>query len=580
MNAAPPVGTDWTCVLSAGATRIYAAPRSQYLALPDGLGILFGTAFVKSAGYRSANATDLSRLLHEPAPAEWLAANFWGSFVVFAVDRASDALTVYRDPGGMQPCYHMRADRTWIFAAEALDITGISGERLEIDWPALAAHMLLPDRRLPSTCLQGVCELVAGRAATIRDGAFTSWDAWSPWTFCRRSNLVLREASAVAVVREETLNVMRALCRDLTNPLLGLSGGLDSSIVAASLAAIGQPFTALTLCTTGRSGDERDYARLVTGYLGATLYEREERIDLVDLARSDSAHLPRPVSRAFAQSGDHHSRSVAAEAGTDAFFSGGGGDNVFCNIQSVMPVADRIRSGSNPLAIVAAANDVAAIADCKTFTVLYRGIQRAFRRPLEYRWRGANRFLSSRTVDLAIADRHPWQDPPTRFLPGQSNHIIWLLGIQNHLEGHGREREHRFQFPLLAQPLVEACLRIPSWLWCTGGRNRSVARRAFADLLPQSIIARRSKGTPDSFVADLLDVHRENIREMLGDGILRREGMIEFGTIDDLLRRPSLLAAGDTPRIMALVDVEAWLRAWRGHSSMRQPRPRIAPELP
>ncbi|MFD2134618.1 hypothetical protein ACFSLT_04130 [Novosphingobium resinovorum] len=37
---------------------------------------------------------------------------------------------------------------------------------------------------------------------------------------------------------------------------------------------------------------------------------------------------------------------------------------------------------------------------------------------------------------------------------------------------------------------------MPSWQWRHGGRDRAVAREAFATALPAQITARRSKGAP------------------------------------------------------------------------------------
>src|SRR3546814_1569831 len=60
--------------------------------------------------------------------------------------------------------------------------------------------------------------------------------------------------------------------------LLLLSGGVDSSIVAACLAHAGCAFDCLTLVTANPSGDERSYARLAAESVGAALVERMREI--------------------------------------------------------------------------------------------------------------------------------------------------------------------------------------------------------------------------------------------------------------------------------------------------------------
>ena len=57
--------------------------------------------------------------------------------------------------------------------------------------------------------------------------------------------------------------------------------------------------------------------------------------------------------------------------------------------------------------------------------------------------------------------------------------------------------------PLVSQPVVEACLSVPSWAWREGGRDRALVRRAFAGTLPAAVSTARVKGTPGRFAAQL-----------------------------------------------------------------------------
>jgi asparagine synthase (glutamine-hydrolysing) len=116
--------------------------------------------------------------------------------------------------------------------------------------------------------------------------------------------------------------------------------------------------------------------------------------------------------------------------------------------------------------------------------------------------------------------------------------------------------------PLLAQPVVETCLAIPSWLWCRDGRNRAVARAAFEDLLPGRILARGTKGGFDGFTHALFLRNRAVIRELLLGGCLAERGLLDLPAIESLLgeeaRTSNLLAN----RLLRLVSVESWLRSW------------------
>jgi asparagine synthase (glutamine-hydrolysing) len=141
-------------------------------------------------------------------------------------------------------------------------------------------------------------------------------------------------------------------------------------------------------------------------------------------------------------------------------------------------------------------------------------------------------------------------------------HVAWLAAIQNHLEGYGREWRHPLRAPLLAQPIVELCLNFPSWLWCVGGQDRALARAAFSDLLPPSIVKRRSKGTPTGFVMEILDAKRQSIMELLLEGKLAAERIVDRHAVHTFLSSPDRRDVVRYMEIMALADVETWLQAW------------------
>jgi asparagine synthase (glutamine-hydrolysing) len=89
--------------------------------------------------------------------------------------------------------------------------------------------------------------------------------------------------------------------------------------------------------------------------------------------------------------------------------------------------------------------------------------------------------------------------------------------------------------PLFSQPVVEACLAIPSWEWRAGGIDRAVARQAFAADLPEEILRRRTKGGPDGFCAEIIRHHHARIRARLLDGALARQGILDRVAVEKAL---------------------------------------------
>ena len=112
--------------------------------------------------------------------------------------------------------------------------------------------------------------------------------------------------------------------------------------------------------------------------------------------------------------------------------------------------------------------------------------------------------------------------------------------------------------PLITQPVIETCIRIPSWWWYERGFNRAVARNAFTEFLPAAITERRSKGGLDSFIAELFQHHRASIAASLLDGVLVERGLLNRAAVAAALSEQGPVQSIDFMRIMRLVDVEVW----------------------
>jgi asparagine synthase (glutamine-hydrolysing) len=154
----------------------------------------------------------------------------------------------------------------------------------------------------------------------------------------------------------------------------------------------------------------------------------------------------------------------------------------------------------------------------------------------------------------------PWDSVVRRVLPGQWEHIAMIMRMQNHVHALSCDLG-RFS-PLASQPLVEFCLGVPTWLWAQGGRNRAVARAAFADLLPSAVLQRTSKAGPDSFVRLAFAANRALISERLMDGLLSRHGLIDRDALAVALASSELSDSEDCLRILDLLEAENWARAW------------------
>lgn len=369
------------------------------------------------------------------------------------------------------------------------------------------------------------------------------------------------------MLRSDILDAIGAWASTYRHVVLGVSGGLDSSIVAAGVVRSGTPISCLTLIGPDASGDERRFTRMLADHLDISVAERWDDEGLVDLRHSASAHVPRPIARCFAQSGDHHNQDICLEAGGDVFFSGAGGDNIFCYQQSPRPLADHLLSRWPSGETWNVLASISEMSGSSVFEVGWRSLRAMLPHRRNYRWRNDLSFLRPDLFEAEdLLTDHPWLSPPPGILPGSAGHVALLLYIQNHLDGFGRERDHDVIAPLLSQPVVETCLRIPSWMWFSCGYHRTIAREAFEDLISPDLAWRKSKGSPDGFAAQIFSNRRGEIREILNEGYLVSQGLIDIDHLNVALADGTPMKDASYWRILSLVDLEAWLAVWRARS--------------
>jgi asparagine synthase (glutamine-hydrolysing) len=133
-----------------------------------------------------------------------------------------------------------------------------------------------------------------------------------------------------------------------------------------------------------------------------------------------------------------------------------------------------------------------------------------------------------------------------------------------------REREAPSIHPLISQPVVELCLRIPTYVLLNGGVSRGLAREAFKDILPKEVYGRVSKGTGSTAQQQFISHNMPLIRERLLDGILVREGILDKRKLESFLVPDQKFLTVLPSQVSDYVVVEGWLSGWTNHLRQQQ----------
>ncbi|WP_260929156.1 asparagine synthase-related protein [Novosphingobium sp. 9] len=209
-----------------------------------------------------------------------LVREFWGGYVAFLLD-AQGCWHILRDPSGTLPVYWRRLAAGIALASGLEEPPFRYQDGVGIDYEALCLHLGAAHHAGAATCLAGVSELLAGEVLCLGNDGVRNTALWSPWDHVhdRRQDAQVTADDLHAVVSD----VVAAWGDVFASVLLGMSGGLDSSIVAAALHRSRTRVRGVTLYWPDGEGDERAWARLAAQSAGVDLQEAAYRFSDVDL---------------------------------------------------------------------------------------------------------------------------------------------------------------------------------------------------------------------------------------------------------------------------------------------------------
>ncbi|HEU4626205.1 MAG TPA: asparagine synthase-related protein [Steroidobacteraceae bacterium] len=493
----------------------------------------------------------------------------WGRYVAVLREARTGVVRVLRDPTGTLPCFVTQHERVHVVFSDVESCLSL-GIRFSVNWRYIAAYVPYSALQIRATGLNEVTEVQPGECLTIAGGTGASELLWSPLD-ARRRGLIEDPVSAAAMVRETVRVCVHAWASRHRSVVHNLSGGLDSSIVLSCVVnAPSRPqITCVHYFAPASGEDERKYARLAASHFQAELVECPLDATALDLQKLLSIrYSPRPWFYIYDLEQGPLEAQIAASHGATSIFSGASGDGLFMQARAELAIADYLRIHGWRPRLLRIALDAARITRTSLWQVLRQGIARHLKRPIRSSLSELDtvRTLVPREVFAAARDDdsliHPWLAGVRGIPPGLRWHIL-CVSIPPAFYSAFADGPLERTAVLFSQPLIELCLRIPSYVWTSGGTDRSVARAAFAQDLPPPIIRRTQKGAIDRHNLRLMHKNQAFLREMLLDGLLVRHGLLDRTRLEEFLGGDSTPPGFEYNEVLRQhLCTEVWLRRW------------------
>lgn len=554
-GATPDTGSSTTLLLDGGAGavcgRLFRLGH-ELEAQPDTLSTRASAAIVSSAG----------RTLIE---------QYWGRYVAVVRDAATGEIHVLRDPTGCIPCFVTKLQNVSIVFSDMESILVLETLRFTINWQYIAAFVPYSALQIRATGLNEVTEVQAGERLTFHAGDIERRLLWSPLDSIGRG-LLENAAAASAALEENVRRCVHVWASQHRSIVHNLSGGLDSSIVLACLKdAPNRPaITCLNFFAPQSREDERMFARLAANHFAAELVECPLEAGALDLSRLQHIRpAPRPWFYIYDLEQGPLEAQVAASRAASSIFSGASGDGLFVQARAELAVADYLyRHGFSP-GVMRVALNAARITRTSLWPILRAGVRQRLKRPGRQSLAAADEARTLIPADVFAAawndDEliHPWLLGIDDIPPGLRWHVLCVSIPPAFYNSFDTPREVERTPPLFSQPLIELCLRIPSYVWISGGRDRSLIRQAFAPHLPAAIVRRTRKGAINRHNRKLMDANETFLREMLLDGLLVQRGLLDRKRLESFLSRATQPLGFEYNEVLRQhVCTEVWVRQW------------------
>ncbi len=256
---------------------------------------------------------------------------FRGMFAFAIYDTYKSLLYLFRDRVGVKPLYYYHKDNDFAFGSEVRTIKAYK-DNLNIDKESLCEYFQYGYISSNMSIYQDVKKLPAGYYGIydVKKRTFSTTQYWSIVPYFQKPKFNKSEKELVDELEELLIESFKYRMVSDTPVGVFLSGGIDSSIVAAILQKHYGNIHTFTIGFKEALYNEADYAKEVARHIGSTHTEEflsasmakeilNHFVDIYDEPFGDSSGIPTTLIS-----------QVAKKNGVKVVLSADGGDEIFC----------------------------------------------------------------------------------------------------------------------------------------------------------------------------------------------------------------------------------------------------------
>jgi asparagine synthase (glutamine-hydrolysing) len=502
-----------------------------------------------AAGHRFATQSDSEVLVH--GWEEWgdgLVPRLNGQFAFAIHDHRRRLLFLARDRVGIKPLHYAVDGERLVFASELKALLRDPALRKGVDETALDEYLAYEFVPSPRSIIRGISKLRPGHTLTWSLGAHEPElrRYWEPSLNVDGSGAVDVEAECARlrdVLRE---SVRKELVSDV--PLgVFLSGGIDSSAVAAMMTQVGGDVKTFSVGFAERSFDESGHARQVARHLGTEHHELTlEPSMLLGLVPRLSTLLDEPLGDASII--PTYLLSVFTRGHVKVALGGDGGDELFAGYPSLqahrlagyyMRAPALVRRGL----VEPMVRRLPVSRDNLSFDFRAKRFVAGAGHPVaerHQRWMGS--FTNEeRAAVLVSPSRLNGVDDEYRSLDplNQALMIDMRLYLENDilvkLDRASMMASLEGRVPLLNNDFVGFATGLPLSMKLRGLRSKWLLKRALRGVLPDRILDRPKKGFGIPVAEWFRGPLREQMLSVLSPEAIKRDGFFKPGGVQALV---------------------------------------------